>query len=113
MIIENFKAAEKIIKETKEKQELIDEIKKVKGDIPDWPLKKDDEGAEVLREAKLEGGIKEQISRAREIMGEREVMGYAEVKKAFGIEIAESELPQYRLMSRSLRKQKNWGSFWF
>jgi len=98
-------------RETEDKQELIDEIKKVKGDIPDWLLEGLDEEIEIPKVAKIEGELGEQLDRAREIMGEREFMGPNEIKKAFGIEIPESEIPPIPFSVQELKKAKELNQF--
>ncbi len=63
------------------------------------------------KEAKLEGPKNEQIIKAREIMGIKEVMGPDEIKKAFGIEIAESEIPNIPFNTQELERAKELGQF--
>ena len=137
MIKEQFKivtptSSEEINKESirQEKQQeaesLNNEIMQIKGeknfeDLEVDELKKVLELYEKIRslskgeteigEYTLEGSIEEQIPRAKEIMGNREVMGPAEVKKAFGIEIAESELPPIPFNEQELKKAKELDQF--
>ncbi len=89
--------------ESQEKQNLINKINEVKSDIPDEFFQP--------KETKLEGPKNEQIIKAREIMGIKEVMGPDEIKKAFGIEIAESEIPNIPFNSQELKRAKELGQF--
>ncbi len=97
--------------ETQERQDLINEINKLKGDVSDLLPEKTSEKTEILKESKLEGSIKEQIDKAQEIMGEKEVMGPSEIKKAFGIEIKESEVPPIPFNEAELERAKELGQF--
>ncbi len=84
--------------------ELKKEIEELLIDI------KSQEGMESLNN-KLTGDIFEQMLKAREIMGEREVMGPEEVKKAFGIEVPESEVPPIPFNETELKRAKELGQF--
>ena len=63
------------------------------------------------REGKIDGPVEEQISRAREIMGDSEVMGINEVKSAFGIEVPESEVPPIPFSKTELERAKELNQF--
>ena len=60
---------------------------------------------------KIDGPVEEQISRAREIMGDSEVMGINEVKSAFGIEVPESEVPPIPFSETELERAKELNQF--
>jgi hypothetical protein len=55
--------------------------------------------------------IDQQIEKIQEIMGEKEVMGPDQIKKAFGIEIAESEIPDIPFSEAELERAKELGQF--
>lgn len=86
-----------------EKQDLIDQIRKVKSGIPDEFI--------TTKESKLEGTQNEQILKAREIMGKEEVMGPDEIKKAFGIEVSEENIPHIPFSEQELKRAKELNQF--
>ncbi len=87
----------------------VDELKKVLEIYK--KIKEIGKGKTELKESKLEGSIKEQIEKAQEMMGEKEVMGPSEIKKAFGIEIKESEVPPIPFNEAELERAKELGQF--
>ena len=68
-------------------------------------------GDAETREGKIEGSVEEQISRAREIMGDSEVMGPNEIKNSFGVEMGFEEVPPIPFSESELERAKELGQF--
>lgn len=87
----------------------VDELKQVLGLYREISnIGKDKEGA---REGKMEGTIIEQIRTAREIMGEKEVMGPEQIEKAFGMKLRTEEVPAIPFSKFELKRAKDLGQF--
>lgn len=69
------------------------------------------ESSEPTPEGKLSGELKEQIRVAKEIMGNREVMGPDEVEKAFGIKLKPESIPPIPFSKEELKRAKELGQF--
>ena len=112
-MIEGAKGFNEQIKEIQAGRSLDDlnvlELKQVLGLYREISnIGKDKEGA---REGKMEGTIIEQIRTAREIMGEKEVMGPEQIEKAFGIKLRTEEVPAIPFSKFELKRAKDLGQF--
>ncbi len=69
------------------------------------------ESSEPTPEGKLSGEFKEQIRVAKEIMGNREVMGPEEVEREFGIKLKPESIPPIPFSKEELKRAKELGLF--
>lgn len=92
-----------------EKEKTLAEIEKVRKRIEGSP-KVPDGFLEEKRE-ELSGELSEQIKIAKEIFGEKDVLGVEEIEKAFSIKVGRKDVPKIPFSKEDLEKAKELGQF--